>query len=325
MRRVTLSPIVPRDEFAVPLEREILSYFEETIFTPIRNLLPDSPLGEINALKISLLAGTIGYVDGEFRGAFHADISRELRRLGAVRTIRGFKFNPGTMPVPLRAFLSQMKVRNGETHMQIENALVLMLEVIAIAATGIHVANTIDKLVPDLQMQFAKSVSTVEGLDVPAKLSESYVSKIRDQVSVETDFAVRNFTRQQINELRSIVYQNAREGGRADRLRELIETQYGVAKRKARIIAESETSLATARFRRERYQTFGLTQYIWETSHDEKVRPTHGESNNHRILDGRTFSWDVPPVVDAATGRRRHPGEDYGPCRCVARPVVILP
>lgn len=325
MRQVTLSPIVPRDEFAFPLEREILSYFEETIFTPIRDLLPDSPPGEINALKASLLAGTIGYVDGEFRGAFHADISRELRRLGAVRTIRGFRFNPGTMPVPLRAFLSQMKARNETTHDRIDEALVLMLGVIGIAATGIHVVNTVDKLVADLQMQFAKSVSSVEGLDVPAKLPESYVSEIRDQVAAETDFAVRHFTRQQINELRNIVHQNVREGGRADRLRELIESRFGVAKRKARIIAEAETSLVTARFRRERYQTFGLNQYVWETSHDEKVRPTHGESNNHRILDGRMFSWDSPPVVDSATGRRRHPGEDYGPCRCVARPVVTLP
>ena len=48
------------------------------------------------------------------------------------------------------------------------------------------------------------------------------------------------------------------------------------------------------------------THYIWHTSGDDKVRPSHAVNN------GRIFSWDNPPE----TG---HPGEDYN-CRCSAEP-----
>lgn len=48
------------------------------------------------------------------------------------------------------------------------------------------------------------------------------------------------------------------------------------------------------------------THYIWRTSGDDKVRPSHAINN------GRIFSWDNPPE----TG---HPGEDYN-CRCWAEP-----
>ena len=45
--------------------------------------------------------------------------------------------------------------------------------------------------------------------------------------------------------------------------------------------------------------------------------------DSHRHLNGKRFSWNDPPVVDARTGRRCHPGQDYQ-CRCVALPVFDL-
>jgi SPP1 gp7 family putative phage head morphogenesis protein len=54
---------------------------------------------------------------------------------------------------------------------------------------------------------------------------------------------------------------------------------------------------------------------MWSTSHDRRVRDSHKE------LNGRVFTWDNPPIVDPARGRRAHPGQDYG-CRCVAVPVM---
>lgn len=48
------------------------------------------------------------------------------------------------------------------------------------------------------------------------------------------------------------------------------------------------------------------THYIWRTSGDDKVRPSHAANN------GKIFAWDNPPE----TG---HPGEDYN-CRCRAEP-----
>ncbi len=52
------------------------------------------------------------------------------------------------------------------------------------------------------------------------------------------------------------------------------------------------------------------THYIWRTSGDEKVRPSHAANN------GKIFAWKNPP----ATG---HPGQDYN-CRCWADPYYGL-
>ncbi|MCZ6770597.1 MAG: phage minor head protein [Proteobacteria bacterium] len=60
-----------------------------------------------------------------------------------------------------------------------------------------------------------------------------------------------------------------------------------------------------ARFQR---AGLGVTEYIWRSSDDERVRSLHRE------YDDRRFSWDEPP--DGG-----HPGEDYN-CRCFAEPVV---
>ena len=60
-----------------------------------------------------------------------------------------------------------------------------------------------------------------------------------------------------------------------------------------------------ARFQR---AGLGVTEYIWRSSDDERVRSLHRE------YDDRRFSWDEPP--DGG-----HPGEGYN-CRCFAEPVV---
>ena len=53
-----------------------------------------------------------------------------------------------------------------------------------------------------------------------------------------------------------------------------------------------------------RHRQAGIQRYIWQTSNDDRVRPTHAAN------DGKVFSWNEPPP----TG---HPG--FGiQCRCAA-------
>jgi SPP1 gp7 family putative phage head morphogenesis protein len=139
-----------------------------------------------------------------------------------------------------------------------------------------------------------------------------------------TERAIKGFTVEETQRLRDKVKANLVNGGHGPDLAGVIEAEFGVAKRKARIIAEQETSQIVSDFRKDRYRALGSKSYVWQDSGDNKVRPTHGESNNHRVLNRRQFAWDSPPIVDTATGRRCHPGEDFGPCRCVARPVLTF-
>ena len=93
-----------------------------------------------------------------------------------------------------------------------------------------------------------------------------------------------------------------------------IQKVYGMDRRHAQLIARDQTAKLNGAITRRQQEDAGISEYIWSTSGDSRVRETHAALNNKR------FKWNDPPVVDAKTGRRCHPGEDYQ-CRCVALAV----
>ncbi|GHV93676.1 hypothetical protein AGMMS50268_41790 [Spirochaetia bacterium] len=72
---------------------------------------------------------------------------------------------------------------------------------------------------------------------------------------------------------------------------------------------------------KERMESVGLKMYIWETAHDERVRPSHA------LMDGKLCKWADPTVYSRTGGKtwvprpkgapHVHPGDEDG-CRCVA-------
>lgn len=89
-----------------------------------------------------------------------------------------------------------------------------------------------------------------------------------------------------------------------------------IAGRTAARAADQEAHEADITATRTRHEELGIKRYMWISSRDERVRKRHKE------LDRTIHDWSDPPVVDPKTGRRCHPGEDYGPCRCTASPLV---
>ena len=92
-------------------------------------------------------------------------------------------------------------------------------------------------------------------------------------------------------------------------LRRVLSTGYRSAGYNLRRIARDQTSKTIGKFAQARQEQVGVKEYVWSTSGDERVRPTHVAN------DGETFAWDAPPPE---TG---HPGEDIL-CRCTALPVL---
>ena len=74
-------------------------------------------------------------------------------------------------------------------------------------------------------------------------------------------------------------------------------------------LTRDQTSKMNGELAKIRQQQVGVQQYVWRTSGDERVRPTHSANG------GQIFEWGNPPP---ATGHR---GDDIQ-CRCVAEPVV---
>ncbi len=97
-------------------------------------------------------------------------------------------------------------------------------------------------------------------------------------------------------------------GGRVEDLAQELEDGLGFATARANLIARDQTLKLNGDLTKVRQQNAGISEYVWTTSRDERVR------EEHAALDGQTFSWNVPPPPG-------HPGEDYQ-CRCTAYPVI---
>jgi SPP1 gp7 family putative phage head morphogenesis protein len=97
-----------------------------------------------------------------------------------------------------------------------------------------------------------------------------------------------------------------------------IQDAYGIDRRHAQFIARDQMAKLNADLTQAQQKDAGVEEYVWSTSGDSRVRDRHAE------LDGKTFAWSDPPIVDTRTGRRGHPGQDYQ-CRCVALPKFNLP
>lgn len=100
-----------------------------------------------------------------------------------------------------------------------------------------------------------------------------------------------------------------------------IQRRFDVTKSKANLLARDQIGTLSADLTRARQESAGVTEYIWSSSGDERVRECHQE------LDGKKFRYNDPPAMwymtkhgKVYTGRHCNPGEDYQ-CRCTAKAV----
>lgn len=115
-----------------------------------------------------------------------------------------------------------------------------------------------------------------------------------------------------LDKMRDIVYDGFTSGKTTTRMVHDIRKAYGVSRRRAELIARDQTAKLNGQIQQAQQLDAGVTEYIWSTSGDERVRKSHKE------LNGKKFSWNDAPVN--SDGRKCHPGEDYQ-CRCIGRPV----
>ena len=103
-------------------------------------------------------------------------------------------------------------------------------------------------------------------------------------------------------------------GRRAEDIAQEIKLTGRVSESRARLIARTEVSRTAATFMQARAMSAGSEGYIWRTSRDSDVRPSH------QAMEGRYVRWDTPPKTDKSLDPY-HAG--CGPnCRCYPEPVL---
>lgn len=140
-------------------------------------------------------------------------------------------------------------------------------------------------------------LSVTPGMDLAAK------GFVKDNVRLIQTISDRYF-----GEIETLVNDAVRSGRATDSLSNEIEDRYEVSESRADLIARDQISKLNGDIAEAQQTDLGITQYVWRTSLDERVRESHA------ILEGETFDWDDPPEPG-------HPGEDFS-CRCTAEPVI---
>lgn len=98
------------------------------------------------------------------------------------------------------------------------------------------------------------------------------------------------------------------EGWTPDALSDRLQDAYGASESDAARIARDQIGKLTAQLDQDRQESLGVTQYVWRTSRDQRVRDEHDDR------EGVVFDWDDPPEDG-------HPGEPIQ-CRCWSDPVL---
>jgi SPP1 gp7 family putative phage head morphogenesis protein len=308
-------PIPDKDIYHQLIYREIKELLDEMLFIPILKITRAQSVKNApsKALIEALRLGKITYAENYFTGKFNAAIGLELRKMGADwnKVRKAYFLAQGNIPTDVKIAIAAGNSLIQEKITEINKQLTFLQQTGNIPEINFDVQFA--GMLIDIDKQFKTTIP--EDIGIPMTLSTLQRETIKREYTENMNKYIKDLTVDSIERLRKKVIENVQEGYRASNLLGVIEAERGVADRHALFIAKQETSLMVSTYRDSRYQEAGIRRYLWSTSHDERVRP------DHKKLDGKTFSFNQPPITDSRTGARNNPGYDFG-CRCVAIPIL---
>lgn len=312
-----LKPIIDKLDYSKFITCVLNEFFLYTFWVKIANII--KPIGELENSKEDIIieaikSGRIEYSNGKFYGQFNAKISKALIDLGAKynKVTKTFDIAKDLLPINIIEAIAASTILASTIRKQlldfldtftIENYMPDLKKVLDVP---------LDEILEDLDEQAYLTLK--DAISIEPKLTPEMRENLKREYTENIELSIKNFTDEQIKELREIVENNLFKKNSNKSLIKEIQDRYGVTESKAKFLARQETSLLTAKYRELRYREAGIIKYRWSTSHDPRVRPIHKE------LDGQIFTFDNPPIVNNK-GERKNPGEDFG-CRCV--PIGII-
>lgn len=120
-----------------------------------------------------------------------------------------------------------------------------------------------------------------------------------------------SLSQEKVTRVRRVLEQSG-STARVEDIAERIRAETGATESRAILIARDQTMKLHSEITEAQHRHAGVTEFIWSTSKDERVR------DSHRELEGKRFSYDEPPIVD---GESAIPGQPIQ-CRCVAIPIL---
>ncbi len=320
IKEIKLQPIKESTEDYEAIERKIIELLRQQVYGPVMSELgaPKNVLqNAIEDLTYAIGSGRITFYRGVFSGKFNSRISKELKKLGARfdRKTGTFRLPASELPETVRASISASESKFNEKLAGIDRKLSQMLP--EKIADKLQISKFFDSALWKVEKDFQASIRKIT---VGPNLTKTQSAKIAEEWQSNMKLWVKDFTEKEIKKLRKDVKSSVFTGNRYESMVSKIQSSYGVTQNKAKFLARQETNLLMAKFKETRYSDVGINEYEWGCvagSKNHPVRPAH------KILEGKRFRWDNPPITTAPgePTRRNNPGQDYN-CRCFAKPIV---
>ncbi len=313
-----LGPVVHHDIYTDSIAADVIGYFQEVLITPLESALVGARRNAISSeLKAALESGRVWYADGEFKGDFNAHISAELSRMGAKHRARysSFAIPLASIPLDVRQSIYEARDSSSKTIAALAALVLLMRANVEEAPTGIDIRPTEKKILDAANAEFNQALKDFdearEHVGIPANMKAD-AEAINEAIKEDA----KRVLREELEKLSEELAQLGATDAPLDALKKTIERAKKRVLHRTRSMSEHAAALLLSQYRREQAKRMGLSSYIWRTMRDHRVR------HDHRLLDGKTFRWDSPPITNLHTGERHAPGEDVA-CRCV--PLNLIP
>lgn len=148
-------------------------------------------------------------------------------------------------------------------------------------------------------------------------LSGKRVNSVLEAAVKENVSLIKSIPREYLGQVEKVVHRSVTTGRGVNEIYEHVKSYSGVTDRRAKLIATDQTHKISEGLTEKRMQNAGMDKYIWShTAGSLKPRPYHLD-----VLNGQTYSFSDPPVIDPKTGERGVPGQLVN-CRCKKIPVL---
>ncbi|KRE07445.1 hypothetical protein ASE63_22360 [Bosea sp. Root381] len=169
--------------------------------------------------------------------------------------------------------------------------------------------------------RFNEAVRSAIGIDLGAVIQAEGIGNTIDAAVLRNVSLVRGLSQDVARRLSAKLLGALTRGLNNREIERIISSEFGIARRRAKLIARDQAASFNGDMNRIRQQAMGVTEYVWSTSLDERVRGNpEGRYPNarpsHWDREGKTFKWSSPP-------QDGHPGQPIN-CRCTARAVIVF-
>lgn len=267
----------------------------------------------LSTIEEALRDGRIYY--DETLGGFKANLkftnlqAKELEKLGAVfdKFSKSYQIPILNLPEEIRKTLDYSILKNAERVNKLNKFLKYIENNLDSIIDQMLFTNEVITVLDDAQGEVKKNVKKINVIE--PELTDEQKQEMAKSYNENLKFYIKDFQKDKIPRMREKIGKLVLEGYREDTIQKFLEKEYKIDQKKAKFLAQNETSIMLAQYKKQTYKEMGYRQFKWLTIMDGRERPLHKEHH------GKIYNLDNPPVIDERTGQRGLPGETYN-CRC---------